>query len=67
MSPGQCRAARAWLGWSRNDLATRADIPVNIIHDFEAERRDPAAADVKAIRRAFRAKRRTQDSLCLGQ
>jgi predicted transcriptional regulator len=53
MSPGQCRAARGWLRWSRKDLAAKAAVPFNVIHDFESDRRLPVAANLSAIRRAF--------------
>lgn len=34
-SPGQCRAARAWLGWTQADLAHQASVARKTIADFE--------------------------------
>jgi hypothetical protein len=42
-------SGRARLGW----LAARAAVPLMVIHDIESERRVPATADLKAIRRAI--------------
>jgi ribosome-binding protein aMBF1 (putative translation factor) len=53
MSPEQCRAARGWLRWSRSDLAAKAAVPLNVIHDFESDRRLPVAVNLQAIRKAF--------------
>lgn len=35
ISPEQCRAARAWLGWSRWDLAERARTSDQTVMRFE--------------------------------
>ena len=55
MSPEQCRAARAWLNWSMDDLAGRATVSNSTIRDFEAGRRLPIANNLTAIRRALEA------------
>lgn len=53
MSPEQCRAARAWLEWSMDDLATRAHVSNSTIRDYEAGRRTPIQNNLDAIRRAL--------------
>src|SRR5690349_4027400 len=55
MSPEQCRAARAWLDWSMDDLASQAHVSNSTIRDFEAGRRLPIANNLTAIRRALEA------------
>ena len=35
VSPGQCRAARAWLGWTQADLARLASVARKTVADFE--------------------------------
>lgn len=35
MTPAQCREARGLLGWTRQDLAASADVPVAFIVSFE--------------------------------
>src|SRR6185312_13764540 len=53
MLPEQCRAARAWLGWSMDDLATRANCSNSTIRDFEAGRREPHRNRLATIRQAL--------------
>jgi transcriptional regulator with XRE-family HTH domain len=53
MSPEQCRAARAWLNWSQSELATKAQVSISTLRDFEAGRRVPIANNLMAIRRAL--------------
>jgi transcriptional regulator with XRE-family HTH domain len=53
MSPEQCRAARAWLNWSQQELATKAQVSNSTLRDFEAGRRVPIANNLTAIRRAL--------------
>jgi len=49
MTPGQCRAARAFLDISQPDLAKAASVGVSTLRDFEAGRRAPMANNLKAI------------------
>ena len=37
ITPAQCRAARALLKWSQEDLAARCDVSVTTIRTFETE------------------------------
>jgi ribosome-binding protein aMBF1 (putative translation factor) len=53
MSPEQCRAARAWLNWSQQELAAKAQVSSSTLRDFEAGRRLPIANNLTAIRRAL--------------
>jgi len=53
MSPEQCRAARAWLNWSQDELATKSQVSNSTLRDFEAGRRVPIANNLLAIRRAL--------------
>ncbi|WP_316231609.1 helix-turn-helix transcriptional regulator [Bradyrhizobium sp. SZCCHNR1051] len=53
MSPEQCRAARAWLNWSQEQLAAKAQVSSSTLRDFEAGRRVPIANNLAAIRRTL--------------
>lgn len=53
MSPEQCRAARAWLGWSQHVLAKKASVGVSTVKDFENHNRKPIANNLNAIREAL--------------
>jgi transcriptional regulator with XRE-family HTH domain len=56
MTPGQCRAARAFLDISQPELATAANVGVSTVRDFEAGRRTPMANNLKAIQAEFEAR-----------
>jgi transcriptional regulator with XRE-family HTH domain len=53
MSPEQCRAARALLGWSRSELAAKANCAANTVRNFELGLHALHINNLKAIRRAF--------------
>lgn len=55
ISPAQCRAARALLSWSQQDLAKAAQVSTSTIADFERSARDSAEASLGAFRAAFEA------------
>ena len=54
--PDQCRAARALLGWSREQLAKKSKVSMATLADFEAGKRVPydrTLADIlKALEQA---------------
>ena len=47
--PSQCRAARALLGWSQDDLAKKADVSKQTLADFERGARNPYKRTLLAI------------------
>lgn len=51
--PEQVRAARSLLGWSQQDLATKAGVAVSTVADFERDHRSPVPNDALAIRQAL--------------
>ncbi|MDF2371978.1 MAG: helix-turn-helix transcriptional regulator [Rhizobiaceae bacterium] len=53
ITPGQCRAARALLDWSRNQLATSSKIALRTVVDFERGARTPRVLTLDAIRRTL--------------
>ncbi len=55
LTKAQCRAARAGLEWSREDLAEMAGLSDRTITDFERGAREPHDNNKRAIRAAFEA------------
>jgi transcriptional regulator with XRE-family HTH domain len=55
MTPDQCRAARALLGWTQPDLAKRSGVSANTISGFEKGATAPIPANLAALVRAFQA------------
>ena len=53
ITPSQCRAARALLGWSRKQLAQLALIAERTLVDFERGARNPLDRTLSDIRRAL--------------
>jgi transcriptional regulator with XRE-family HTH domain len=53
LSPEQCRAARAWLGWTQAELAQRSSIGLSALKDFEKGNRRTLAAIRNQIRKSF--------------
>lgn len=53
ISPAQCRAARAMLNWSQEELARKAQLARATIADFEREVRKPIINNLIAIQNAL--------------
>ena len=51
--PAQCRAARALLNWSQEDLVARAKIAKKTIADFERSATHPRRQTLAQITAAF--------------
>jgi transcriptional regulator with XRE-family HTH domain len=49
----QCRAARALLGWSREELAKQCRVSNATLADFEAGKRTPYGRTLADIQKAF--------------
>ncbi|RUM27090.1 XRE family transcriptional regulator [Rhizobium vallis] len=53
LSPAQCRAARALIGWSRDDLSSASKIAEATIADFEAGSFFPAERALQNIKQSL--------------
>jgi len=53
MIPAQCRAARALLNWSQDDLVRHSGITKKTIADFERGATTPRSRTMKEIERAL--------------
>lgn len=53
ITPAQCRAARALLDWSQQDLAKAAHLGLSTIRDFEKSRRVPTHNNLRGIKLAL--------------
>jgi transcriptional regulator with XRE-family HTH domain len=53
MEAAQCRAARALLDWSQDDLAERAGVSRKSLYDFEGGKRSPREATIESLRAAL--------------
>ena len=53
VTPGEVRAARALLGWTRQRLADRAVVSLNSVARLEQGVVDPRGSTLSAIRRVF--------------
>ena len=49
LAPEQSRAARAWLDWSQEQLAERANVSLSTVRDFEKGRRTPIRNNLEAM------------------
>jgi DNA-binding transcriptional regulator YiaG len=54
LQPAECRAGRALLGWSLQELAARSGFPAPTISDFEEGRRALSLSARVALQRVFR-------------
>jgi predicted transcriptional regulator len=55
IKPAQCRAARALLDWSQQELASHAAVGIVTVHQLEAGLSQPRHATLDVIRRALEA------------
>src|SRR5262249_8934777 len=53
LTPAQCRAARALLAWTQQELADQARVGVQTIRLLEGGRTIPRRATLQVIQRAF--------------
>jgi transcriptional regulator with XRE-family HTH domain len=53
LTPAQLRAARALIGWTRDDLADASGVFANTIRNFEHGTSDPKLGTVQKWRRAL--------------
>jgi ribosome-binding protein aMBF1 (putative translation factor) len=53
ITPKQCKAARAFLGWSQADLADKVRVVQKTIADFEREARTPQRRTIEDIKMIF--------------
>jgi transcriptional regulator with XRE-family HTH domain len=53
VTPAQCRAARALLDWSQQQLASAAQIGVVTVRQFEGGGAQPRHATMDVVRRAL--------------
>lgn len=53
MTPGQCKAARALLGWSQTQLERASSVHKSTIVEFERGQRDTKAETVRKLRTKF--------------
>lgn len=49
ISPEQCKAGRAVLGWSQDDLSTESKVSTRTIQEFEAGAREPNKTTLQAL------------------
>jgi predicted transcriptional regulator len=50
MTPEQCRAARAWLDITQDELAKDAGVGLSTVKDFESGKRTPIPSTQTAMR-----------------
>lgn len=55
LTPAQCRAARALLDWTQDDLAERAEVSRGTIRGFESGQHALQRSTAAAVRRALEA------------
>ncbi|HHV69687.1 MAG TPA: helix-turn-helix transcriptional regulator [Ochrobactrum intermedium] len=55
ISPAQCRAARALLGWSQDELAKLSKVSKATLANFELDKRTPYERTLVDLQKAFEA------------
>lgn len=55
LTPAQCRAARALLDWTQDELAERAEVSRGTVRGFESGQHALQRSTAAAMRRAFEA------------
>jgi transcriptional regulator with XRE-family HTH domain len=55
ISSAQCRAARALIGWSQQELAAKAGVGTVAIHQLESGASNPRRSTIDVLRRALEA------------
>lgn len=53
LTPEQCRAARALLGWTQQELATRAGVACGTVRGFENSQHTPIRSNLRVLRAAL--------------
>lgn len=53
MTPEQSRAARGWLDWGQQELASAAGVSLSTVRDFEKGRRTPIPTTLAAMKAAL--------------
>ncbi len=53
MTPAQCRAARAMLDWTQDDLARMAQVSVVTVRNFENEKSAPQRSTLAVMKQAL--------------
>ncbi len=55
INPAQCRAARALVDWSQDQLSAASAVSISALRNFEAGRSNPTRNNLAAIRAALEA------------
>ena len=53
ITPSLCRAARGLLGWTQDELASKARVGLNTLRNFEAGKSAPMVNNLSAIQTAI--------------
>jgi transcriptional regulator with XRE-family HTH domain len=53
ITASQCRAARALIGWSQQELASQAGVGIMTVHQLEKDGSQPRRATLEVVERAL--------------
>jgi transcriptional regulator with XRE-family HTH domain len=53
ITAGQCRAARALMGWNQQELANQAGVGIMTVHQLEKDGSQPRRATLDVVQRAL--------------